>query len=154
MRKIAIIGVGNLLQTDDGVGIWVIEELRKKSLPSNVELWDAATDPLTALEAMDGKDKAIVVDAFQGGDEHPPGTIYRYRIEDLNFEDDENVIDISMHGVTFLDALKRSKHAYDLPREIVIYGIEPAKIEIGMELSEELEKRMPALINVILEEIK
>jgi|Deesub1362B_J571_1020462.scaffolds.fasta_scaffold00388_27 hydrogenase maturation protease len=151
MRKIAIVGVGNLLQTDDGVGIWVVEELKKQKLPDNIEVIDAGTDPMTVLEAIEDKDKAIIVDAFVGG--HPPGTIYRSRIDDFNFDDEES-IDISLHGVSFLDVLKTSKHAFNLPKEIIIIGIEPAVIDIGMELSEELNRMMPNLIDVIMEEAK
>jgi len=152
MRKIAIIGVGNLLQTDDGVGIWVVEELKKQNLPENIEVYDAATDPMSVLEAMDNKDKAIIIDAFTGGNK--PGTIYRCKIEDLNLGNDEVNVEISLHGISFLDAIKTAKHAFNLPKEIVIIGVEPAVIETGMELSEELRKKMPDLIRVIMEEAR
>lgn len=152
MKKIAIIGVGNLLQRDDGVGIWAVEELKKQNLPENIEVYDAATDPMTVLEAMDNKDKAIIIDAFTGGNK--PGTIYKCRIEDLNLDEEEINVEISLHGISFLDVIKTAKHAFNLPKEIVIIGVEPAVIETGMELSEELSKRMPDLIKVIMEEAK
>ncbi len=151
MKKIAIIGVGNLLQTDDGVGIWAVDELGKNNLPDNVEVFDASTDPMVVLDAMDNKDKAIVIDAFAGG--HAPGTFYRYRIEDLNVDDQADSFDLSLHSMSFLDALKNGKHAYNLPREIVVIGVEPDKIETGMELSNTLKERLPQLIKLVMEEI-
>jgi hydrogenase maturation protease len=150
MKKIAIIGVGNLLQTDDGVGIWVVEELKKHDLPENIDLVDAATNPMVVLEAMDNKDKAIIIDAFRG--DNPPGTMYRWRLDDENFDDGETNVEVSLHGVSFLDLLKNGRHAFNLPKEITVIGIEPAVIDTGMELSEELNKRLPDLIKVILEE--
>ncbi len=151
MKKIAIIGVGNLLQTDDGIGIWAVDELGKNNLPHNVEVFDASTDPMVVLDAMDNKDKAIVIDAFAGG--RAPGTFYRYRIEDLNIDDQTDSFDISLHSMSFLDALKNGKHAYNLPREIVVIGVEPDKIETGMELSKTLKERLPQLIKLVMEEI-
>jgi hydrogenase maturation protease len=144
--RVAIIGVGNLLLKDEGVGIWVIEELKKKNL--DVELFDCATDPMLVLECMDGKDKVVVVDAYKGNSE--PGTIYKFGVEDVK----EKKLDLSLHNLTFLDVLRIGKDSFKLPQEIVIIGIEPAEIEAGIGLSDELKRKLPEIVKVVMEEVK
>lgn len=68
LGKIAVIGVGNLIMKDDGIGIRIVQELQRIELPPNVEVQDADTNAFVALEYMDGKDKAIIVDAYKGGE--------------------------------------------------------------------------------------
>jgi len=63
--KIAVMGIGNILLMDGGIGIHVIEELKGMDLPEGVEVFDCDTDPFLDLESMDGVDKAIIVDAYR-----------------------------------------------------------------------------------------
>lgn len=145
MKKVVIVGVGNLIMRDDGVGIHVVQELQKVRLPENVEVRDADTNAFIALEYMDNKDKAIIIDAYRGGRE--PGTIYKFRLAP-----DSSNIKLSLHDLDFIDALKSGKHAYRLPPEIVIIGVEPEVIEPGLELSQRVQKAIPEVIETVLKE--
>jgi len=146
-KKIAVVGIGNLLLKDEGVGIHVIEELKKKKLSSNVETYDCATRAFLVLESIDQKDKAIIIDAYKGDKE--PGTIYKFRFDkNLPYSD----IKLSLHDMDFIDVLKL-EHGYKLPPEIVIIGVEPESLEFGLELSPKLQKAMPKIIDEVLKEI-
>ncbi|MFP3946925.1 MAG: hydrogenase maturation protease, partial [Archaeoglobaceae archaeon] len=74
--KIAVIGIGNILLGDEGVGVRIVEELRKSDLPENVEVHDGATSGIALLNFLVDKDKVIIVDAVKGGEE--PGTVYQF----------------------------------------------------------------------------
>lgn len=149
-RKIAIIGVGNLLMGDDGIGIHAVEALRQESLPSNVQVFDAATRAFDALEYMDGADRAIIVDAYKKNG--VPGSIYRFAFnpESGVFEESLN---LSMHDINFIDALKVGRGIYELPPEIVIIGIEPEMLECHLGLSAKLSGALPRIIEAITSEI-
>ena len=78
--SVAIIGIGNILCCDEGVGVHVINELRQiDHLPSHVDVKDCWTSGIAVLEAMNGTQKAIIIDAVAMDKE--PGTIYRYALK-------------------------------------------------------------------------
>lgn len=149
-RRVAIIGVGNLLMGDDGVGIHVIKELEKMDLPAKVEVYDAMTNSFMVLEYMDGADKAIIVDAYKG--DKKPGSIYKLKFdpEALKYQDR---VELSLHDMDFIDALNSGKEAYTYPPEIVIIGVEPEKVSLDTELSPTLKKAVPEVIKAVLGEI-
>lgn len=141
--KIAVIGVGNLLMRDDGIGIHVVEELKKMDLPSNVGVYDAATNAFAVLEFMDKKDRAIIIDAYKKGGN--PGSVYRLSFNPREEAPPEN-FNLSLHDLNFVDAIRSGEGAYELPPETVLLGVEPKEIEVGIGLSPELEKVIPELI--------
>jgi hydrogenase maturation protease len=151
VKKVAVIGVGNLLMGDDGIGIHVVRELDKLKLPENIEVYDAMTNSFMVLEYMDGADKAIIVDAYRG--DKKPGSIYKFR-----FNPDEHKytdrMELSLHDVDFIDALNSGRHAYNYPPEIVIIGVEPENVYLSMELSTTLKNAIPRIIKEIFAEIK
>ncbi len=149
-EKIVIIGVGNLLMGDDGIGIRVVEALRCEVLPSNVQVFDGATRAFDVLEYMDGSDRAIIVDACKKNG--VPGSIYRFVLYPANDMLDES-LSLSMHDINFIDAMRASKGIYRFPAQIVIIGIEPMRLECALEISQELSTAFPAIIDAIRAEI-
>lgn len=149
--RVAIIGVGNLLMGDDGVGIHVVRELEKIDLPANVDVYDAMTNSFMVLEYMDGAKKAIIIDAYTGG--RKPGSIYRIRFdpEALKYSDR---VELSLHDMDFIDALNSGREAYNYPGEIVILGVEPERVSLNTELSPTLRKALPEIIKTLLAEIR
>jgi hydrogenase maturation protease len=150
-KKIAIVGVGNLLMGDDGIGIHVVRKLEKLDLPAYVEVYDAMTNSFMVLEYMDGADKAIIVDAYKGGKK--PGSIYKLKFDPAR-EDYTDRIELSLHDMDFIDALRSGREAYAYPPEIVIIGVEPEVVSLGMELSATLKKAMEEVVKEILAEIE
>lgn len=149
--EVAIVGVGNEIMGDDGVGPTVIQRLDGTSLDSaeRVRLVDAGTTGFFALEAMSGADRAIVVDAIETG--ATPGTIQEYRCVEGTF--DAEVPDMTMHDVSFTEAMTVGRDVYDLPDEIRVLGVEPETVSVGTELSEAVDRAAGELVNMLTENI-
>lgn len=147
-RKIVVLGAGNILLRDEGIGVHVIREMEKMDLPPNVELLDGGTLGIDILNLIEGADKLIIVDAVKT--EAETGAIFRFRPEDIKTV--SKGYKTSLHQIDLFEALKIAKLMDQYPESIVI-GVQPGKIEWGLELSPELRERIPAIIDVVLEEI-
>jgi hydrogenase maturation protease len=144
--RIVIIGVGNLLLMDEGIGIHAVKALQEIDLPPDIKLIDGGTSPDLIAYTRAG-DKIIIIDAARAGGE--PGAIYCFKPEDLA-EGKRSLA--SAHEMGVVENLNLMRLSGNAPREIVIIGIEPGKIEFGTELSSELEKRLPKIIEIVLKE--
>ena len=149
IRNISIIGIGNSIMGDDGVGIHAVMKLREMKFQPGIEVFDAGTDAFYALEAMDGKDKAIILDACKGN--NAPGTLYRFLCNPLHGKW-APAFRLSMHGMNFMDVMITSG-ALKLPHEIVLLGVETEMIDWSTELSPKVKVALPALIDMVLREL-
>ena len=157
-RRILILGVGNILLKDEGIGVHVAEKLQKHNLPGNVEVIDGGTAGIDILLPQAGLDKLVVIDAIRFGKK--PGTIYKLRFKGKEenklarvFGPDSRA-EISLHQLGLIDALAAAEKLNCLPKEIVIIGIEPNQISPGLELTEQVKQKIPKIVNAVLEEIK
>ena len=147
-KRIVILGIGNLLLKDEGVGIQMIQRLEQETLPPGVELVDGGTSTLDILPLLQGADKIIVIDAMKAGGE--PGSIYRCRPADLIPSEEAPM---SLHHIDFLQALKMNKMlGVDLAPRTIIFGVEPGEIEWEIGLTSALETKIPILKKLVLEE--
>ncbi len=146
-EKIAVLGVGNLILKDEGVGIHVINEMEKIELPDNVELIDGGTAGIDIMNMIEGYDKLIVIDVVDCGE--VPGTLYRIDPDDLV---NRPTLKQSLHQIGLLDALDMAKHFGHYPETIII-GVQPKAIEWGMEPTPELKAKIPDLIKMVLDEL-
>ena len=140
-----VVGMGNTLLKDEGVGCHVAHALERIRLP-DVQIVDGGTSP-DVLPLLDEADKLIIVDAVKGGG--VPGQIYRFRPEDVTLE--ERPL-LSLHDMSFVDSLELMRLWRNMG-EAVIIGVEPKDIGWGLELSAELRERMPQIIDTVLEEL-
>lgn len=148
-KKIVILGIGNLLLKDEGVGIQLIQLLEQETLPPGVELVDGGTSTLDILPLLQEADKIIVIDAMKAGGE--PGSIYRCRPSDLIPSEDAPM---SLHHIDFLQALKMNKMlGDDLEPRTVIFGVEPQEIEWEIGLTAPVAAKIPVLKKLVLEEV-
>jgi len=147
-KNTLILGLGNILLKDEGVGVRVAEKINTMPLPPDVEVMDGGTKGLDLLYYIEGRKKVIVVDAVRAGD--VPGTMYRFT--DENIADKKGLLR-SAHGVDFVDALRLSEMFNSKPEEVVFIGIEPESLDEGMELTPTIEKRVPALIELVMREL-
>ncbi|MGO8987323.1 MAG: hydrogenase maturation protease [bacterium] len=146
MDKILIIGIGNLLCRDEGIGVHVIERMKALELPDHVELLDIGTSTMDLISYLDGVKKLIVIDAMKAGG--IPGTIYKCRPEDLLPTEDGP---ISLHEIGLIETLDMVKKK-GLEMDTVIFGVEPKVLDWGMELSDEVKSKIPAIIEAVLKE--
>jgi len=146
MDKILIVGIGNILCRDEGVGVHVIQEMEDMELPGHIELLDIGTSSPDLSSHLEGVSKIIVIDALKSGG--PPGTIYRCTPKDLLANEEEP---ISLREIGLMETLDMARK---MGREIdaVIIGVEPKVLDWGVELSAEVKKQVPAIIEAVFKE--
>jgi len=148
VKDILILGIGNLLLKDEGVGVHVVNKMKEMSVPDNVEVLDGGTAGLDLVDFIEGYKKLIVIDAVNAGEK--PGTLYRLTEENLDIK--PKAIS-SFHEIDFIDALHMSEIVNSKPEEIVVIGIEPKDMSSGLELSPEIEERIPEIIKLVMKEL-
>ena len=155
--KLALIGLGNPIVGDDGIGIKVVDFIQNTlSLPDSVEvIGDVSVGGIGLVELFKGYDKIILVDSIQTGN-HPKGTVVTLKPDDF-----ASALHISdYHNMDFFTALEFCKKVHDdIPEEITILGIEIINVlEFSDELSKELKSKFDEIVkqvyNVILQETK
>jgi hydrogenase maturation protease len=156
--RILVLGLGNILLKDEGVGVHVAQHLQQQSLPGNVEIVDAGTAALDVLLLAEDIEKLVIIDAMRAGGK--PGTICVAR---FGAKDRDKLADvfapqadsqISLHQLGLLDALAAAKRVGSVPQEIVIIGVEPAEIDYGLELTDTVERKIPEIIDTVVKEIE
>lgn len=150
--KIGIIGVGNILKRDDGVGVHVVRELSKRRLPPNVECVDAGTAGIDLPTFLEGLDVAVIIDAVRGGGE--PGAIYFFSIYDIIGTSKKPRQFVSLHDIGVEDAIDmaRKSGVYKLPKKIFVVGIEPSDTKsFGIELTEKVKRAVPKVVVFVVE---
>jgi hydrogenase maturation protease len=148
MDDILILGIGNILLKDEGVGVHVVNKLKEMPLPDNIEVLDGGTAGLDLVDFIAGRKKLVVIDAVNAGGK--PGTIYRLTEENLNIKPKAIM---SFHEIDFMDALLMSETMGGKPEEIVVIGVEPKDMSGGVELSPEIEERIPRIIELLMNEL-
>jgi hydrogenase maturation protease len=145
--RTVVIGVGNLLMKDEGAGIHAIQALQEAKLPPNVELIDGGTEPDLISFIRDG-DRVIIIDCAKAGGE--AGAIYQFKPEDLA---SDRAALASAHEMGVAENLHLMSVTGNQPSEVIIFGIEPAVIDYGLELSPILQASLPRLVEVVTKEI-
>jgi len=148
-RKTVILGIGNVLLSDEGIGVHVANELMQRELPPEVSVVEGGTDGFRLLNVITEADRLIVVDAVRGGDK--PGTIYRFDIEDVR--NSPAGFKTSVHQIGILEVIDLSGLIGKTPHTTVI-GIEPKSLEMSLELTPEIMAKVPRVIELVLEELK
>lgn len=149
-RRVLVLGVGNILYTDEGVGVRCVEKLESEyAFSPNVTLMDGGTLGMRLMDALLECDTAIILDAVLGGQE--PGTIYRCTGDDLRkslaFKD-------SMHQTDLVDTLIYCGIVGHRPDAVVI-GIEPFDYDtMAVEVSPVLAARMDDLAQFVIKEVE
>jgi len=139
---------------DEGIGIALIEELGKLAaagkLPSDdVEYYDGGCGGMYLLHSIAERKKAILIDCcLMGAD---PGTIRRFTPDDVNSV--KQMAHLSLHEIDILKVIELAKQIGQCPDNIVIFGIEPVKIEPQMHLNDAITAKIPDYIAAIEKEI-
>ena len=151
--KILILGVGNPILSDDGVGIHVLEELRKKySNISGLEFDDLSTGGLSLAERFIGYEKVIMIDAL-ALDNGTPGAVHKLTIEDFGTTK-RMYCAHDCNLATAYDVLKKELGPEKMPDEVIIIGIEAENFnEFSESLSEKVAKAIPKAVAMVEKEL-
>ena len=133
--NIVIMGIGNWLRSDDGVGVHAAQALAKDPPPGALVV-DAGTDALSALSFLEDAAHVLVIDAVQSGGK--PGTIRRLTESDLL----RHAHATTAHTVSLLASRHLLPPGSAWP-QFLILGVEPASLTYGMELSPEVAAALP-----------
>ena len=149
MEKTLILGVGNLLMSDDGVGVHVIQRLTaSRVLPDEVQAVDGGTCGLDLLQYFEGVEHLIVVDAANLS--QPPGSIQRLVGEQVPAFLAQKV---SPHEINLPELLFSAKLTGLYPKRVVVLGVQPQSIDTGVDLSPALADRVDELVERVMNEI-
>lgn len=151
LRRILIVGVGNPLLGDEGIGPYVVRNLSQLPMPADVEILDCGCDLLNLVSYIDEPKKIIILDAIRAGGK--PGRIYRF---DLNELETMQTVTRSAHQLPMADAIRLLKKVCPCLSgcEIVIIGIEPRVMELGGDLSKEVRESIADLTRLVTEECR
>ncbi len=148
--KTLVLGVGNKLMSDEGVGVHVIERLAEKyKLPEEVQVLDGGTLGLDLLYYLEGIENLLIVDAAETGKE--AGVMIRLEGEQVPAF---MSVKISPHqmGVPDMLAAARMKDIY--PKRIVLWGIQPELVTLGLDLSPVLASKVEFLVEKLVDELR
>jgi hydrogenase maturation protease len=143
-----VIGVGNALRGDDGAGLAVADRVRAR-VPDDVAVLEVEQEPTRLLEAWDGAEVAVVVDACSSGG--APGTIHRFDVGESPLP--ARVFRSSTHAFGVGDAVELSRALDRLPARVVVYGIEGGEFGTGAGLSSSVESAVEAVAEAIVRDL-
>ena len=151
-HRILVLGVGNSILKDEGFGVHVVTQMEARreelGIPPEVDIIDGATLGLDLLYYIEGREKVIMIDIVNAGEE--PGTLFRFTTEDIKTK---VITKVSMHQVTLFDVLTMAELSGRMPGEAIIIGVQPGEIDWGEELSPAVEAQIPRVIELIMKEI-
>ena len=145
MAAYAVLGIGNSLMTDDGVGVHALHEFAAGNTDKETLCLDAGTVGLALMSRLSGLDGLIAVDAMRL--RKPPGTITV--LEDSAMDEHLRQHHGSVHELGLSDIFDALRLSGDLPRHRALVGIEPESIDWGTETTATVAARMPELVESI-----
>ena len=146
-----VVGVGNTLARDEGVGPVAVERLKAEPLPARVTLLDAGTDLVAAMMEFADAGHVILIDAMRAGG--APGTIYRLTLEELEGRAKTGASSLSAHGLGVVEAVGLARAAGMRMPPTVVFGVEPGEVAFGEGLSPAVEAAMQSLLVAVRDEI-
>jgi hydrogenase maturation protease len=149
MRAV-ILGIGNILLSDESVGVRALEALNATyRLPPEVSLIDGGTSGMELLEDIEGVDLLIVLDAIRAN--RAPGTVIRLGGDEVPVFFRAK---LSPHQIGLSDVLANLEFLGRAPREVVVLGVEPLRLDTSLDLSEPVAARLPDLVNLAVAELE
>ena len=147
---ILVLGIGNVLLTDEGIGVRALNELeRRYTFPENVELLDGGTAGIELLRHIRNRDYLIIIDAMKFNQE--PGTVTRVEGNDVPAAFRTR---ISPHQLGLSDLLAAAMLTDELPPNLVLFGVEPENLDIGLDLTDTVEASVEKLTGAIIDELR
>jgi hydrogenase maturation protease len=146
--NVLVLGIGNILLSDEGVGVKAVEELQNRYDCSDaVEIVDGGTSGYELLSFFEDRSHVLIIDAVNTGNE--PGTIVRIEDPPAFFQNK-----VSPHQIGLADVLVIAAITENLPRYVTLFGIEPKQLSTGLDLSDEVAGKLSQLVDTVADELK
>ena len=146
---ILILGIGNILLRDEGVGVHVVKKLAEFDLGDDVELVDGGTAGADLLDVIADRSKLIVVDAVDIDSE--PGAVVRFTDAQPSNRPGKQM---SLHELGIAETIQMTKQLGCPPESVVFFGIKPADLTPGLDLSDPVAESVNIVIEQVLKEIR
>ncbi|HLY97417.1 MAG TPA: HyaD/HybD family hydrogenase maturation endopeptidase [Sideroxyarcus sp.] len=148
--RIIVLGVGNILLSDEGIGVRAVEKLQRDyDLPPEVVVIDGGTTGMEMLEDLSNADHIIIIDAVRSG--KAPASIVRLADEQVPVFFKTK---LSPHQIGLSDVLATLAFIGEQPGGVTVIGVEPVSLETGMALSPQVEARLPELMELVVTELR
>jgi len=148
--KALVLGIGNLLIGDEGVGCLTVEALsRRYTMPPSVECVDGGTAGFELLSMIDSKEHVILIDALRNDME--PGTVVMVEGEHVP---KAFMARTTPHQLGICDVLAAAQLTEIMPKHLTLYGIEPKKMEVGIGLTPEVQAGMEKIICAVVDQLR
>jgi hydrogenase maturation protease len=153
MKRTAVVGIGNIILGDEGVGIHVLNRLRLEKLPKEVELIEGGVGGIALLNLIKGVERAIFIDAVAGD---KPGKIHRFTETDLDQKVKVSLHPMSLHDIGLAEMIKLGRTLYpdEMPKEIVVYGVEITELKTySTALSKKISVSAKEVVKLIVDDL-
>ncbi len=140
-----VLGLGNPLLGDEGVGVHAAHALIEAGCPDNTAVLDIGTAILEALPALETAERVIVIDAVKAGE--APGTIYRMPFDEFA----KKPTIASMHGFDLDRTLALTRRSQ--PPEVMVIGVEPGSLDWDLDLSPAVSEALPTVLALVKKEL-
>lgn len=147
--RLLIIGIGNKYRSDDGVGLLIARRLHE-TLSAPVTMIEQSGEGAALMEAWKDFQDVILIDAVHSG--APPGTIFRFEAHQQAIP--TQFFHYSTHAFSVAEAIELARALNQLPPRLIVYGIEGKNFAAGIELSPEVDKMTPEVVDRVMREIQ
>jgi hydrogenase maturation protease len=148
---ILILGIGNILLSDEGAGVKAVWELQRKyEMPSGVEVLDGGTSGMELLSVIENRERLFLLDALSSEMDNP-GSVTRI---DLSQEPGFFQNKVSPHQLGLSEVLAVTQITATQPEHIVLYGIRPASLETGTKITPEAQSGVRAALDMLLSDLR
>lgn len=147
--RIVILGIGNTILTDEGAGVRAAEALEAAhELPAGVEVIDGGTSGMELLGPLSGTDFLLILDAIKA--DRPPGTVLKLTGAEVPVFFRSK---LSPHQISICDVLAGLEFSGDPPGDMVLIGVEPLSLELGLELTPVVAASIPEMVRLAIAEL-
>jgi hydrogenase maturation protease len=151
MVRVVVVGIGNVLNTDDGLGPFVARTIQGAfDFPADAEVVDAGTPGMDLVSMLHGAEAAVFLDAVR--DRGAPGEVKRYDREEILKGGSKTLM--SPHEPGLREALLAMEFQGGGPRDVTLWGAIPESTELGTRLTDTMRRSVPALIDGVLSELR
>ena len=144
-----VIGLGNILRGDDGIGPVIIQQLEESKNSLSIQLCDAGSDAFTILDQLLESEPVVIIDCARMGKK--PGTVQKILVK--NIKNLPVNLGMSLHGYSLTEVWQIAR-SMGVDNDLSVIGVEPDSVQFNSGLSEVVKKSIPLILQMVAEEAK